>query len=49
MKWRLLVVVVALVFAAFVIASSLTGDTGAVHTMPDGQTMEGTGMTGSGR
>ena len=45
MNWRLLVIVVALVFAGFVVASSMTGDTGAVHTMPDGRTMEGTGMT----
>ena len=49
MKWGVLVIIVALVFVAFVVASSMMGETGAVHTMPDGRTMDGSGMTGRDR
>lgn len=49
MRWSVVVVVLALAFAAVVIASSMLGDSGAAHTMPDGQTMDGSSMTPSGR
>ena len=39
-----LAIVVALAFAAVVVASTLSGDTSAQHTMQDGTTMPGDQM-----